>query len=107
MRVASRRLRSALKTFDPLFQGEAHVGLEDGLKRLAEVLGARRDAEVLLGRMREALDALPPELVRACSTFRCRRGTRTQSVTSPRSVPATSKEKKEQQLASRSARSRR
>jgi CHAD domain-containing protein len=63
MRVASRRLRSALKTFDRLFEGDAHVVLEDALKRLAEVLGAQRDAEVLLGRVRAALDTLPAELV--------------------------------------------
>ena len=63
MRVASRRLRSALKTFDPLFAGDAHIGLEDELGRLAEVLGRERDAEVLLERMRASLDALPVELV--------------------------------------------
>jgi CHAD domain-containing protein len=63
MRVASRRLRSAFKTFDRLFTGEAHVALEDELGRLADVLGAERDAEVLLERMRTALDDLPPELV--------------------------------------------
>ncbi|MDX6229537.1 MAG: hypothetical protein QOI76_2927 [Frankiales bacterium] len=63
MRVSSRRLRSALKTFDPLFTGDAHVALEDGLRRLAEVLGHERDAEVLLARMRSALDELPVELV--------------------------------------------
>ena len=63
MRVASRRLRSALKTFDPLFTGDSHLALEDAAQRLARVLGAQRDAEVLLGRVRDALDALPPELV--------------------------------------------
>ena len=57
MRVASRRLRSALKTFDGLFKGDAHVGLEDGLSRLADVLGQERDAEVLHARVRAALDA--------------------------------------------------
>jgi CHAD domain-containing protein len=63
MRVASRRLRSALKTFDPLFTGEAHLALEEGLGRLADVLGQERDAEVLMARMQAALDALPVELV--------------------------------------------
>ena len=63
MRVASRRLRSALKTFDPLFTGDAHIGLEGELGRLADVLGRERDAEVLLERMRASLDALPVELV--------------------------------------------
>ena len=63
MRVASRRLRSALKTFDPLLTGEAHHDLEERLGRLAEVLGHERDAEVLLARMRSALDGLPTELL--------------------------------------------
>jgi CHAD domain-containing protein len=63
MRVASRRLRSALKTFDPLFTGGEHIALEEGLSRLADVLGHERDAEVLQARMQEALDALPVELV--------------------------------------------
>ncbi|MDX6227026.1 MAG: hypothetical protein QOI76_416 [Frankiales bacterium] len=63
MRVASRRLRSALRTFAPLFTGESHRELEQGLARLARVLGAERDAEVLLERMRSSLDALPAELV--------------------------------------------
>jgi CHAD domain-containing protein len=63
MRVASRRLRSALRTFAPLFSGESHVALEEGLARLARTLGDERDAEVLLDRMRTALDALPEELV--------------------------------------------
>jgi inorganic triphosphatase YgiF len=63
MRVASRRLRSALKTFDPLFAGEVHIALEDGLGLLADVLGHERDAEVLLARMRTSLDELPPDLV--------------------------------------------
>jgi CHAD domain-containing protein len=63
MRVASRRLRSALRTFDPLFTDEEHIALEDGLRRLAQVLGHERDAEVLLDRMRSALDDLPVEMV--------------------------------------------
>ena len=63
MRVASRRLRSALKTFDPLLTGDAHHDLEERLGRLAEVLGHERDAEVLLARMRAALDDLPTELL--------------------------------------------
>ena len=63
MRVASRRLRSALKTFDQLFTGEDHVALEEGLARLADVLGHERDGEVLQARMQESLDSLPDELM--------------------------------------------
>jgi CHAD domain-containing protein len=63
MRVASRRLRSALHTFAPLFTGDAHLGLETELSRLADVLGAERDADVLLERLIASLDGLPADTV--------------------------------------------
>ena len=63
MRVASRRLRSALHTFAPLFTGEAHLALESGLSQLAEVLGAERDADVLLERLISSFDTLPADTV--------------------------------------------
>jgi hypothetical protein len=56
MRVATRRLRSALTTFKPLF----HIGeirpLRDELKWLAGELGAARDAEVMRDRVSDAVD---------------------------------------------------
>lgn len=63
MRVATRRLRSALKTFRPLLDREATDRLRDELAHLAGVLGEARDAEVLRDRLRAAVDALPPEQV--------------------------------------------
>ena len=42
-----------------MFTGEDHLAIEDGLHQLAEVLGHERDAEVLLARMRRALDDVP------------------------------------------------
>ncbi|MFP5218632.1 MAG: CHAD domain-containing protein, partial [Actinomycetes bacterium] len=63
MRVATRRLRSALKTFRPLLDRERTDPLRDELKHLAGVLGAARDAEVLRDRLLEHVHAEPAELV--------------------------------------------
>ena len=46
MRVATRRLRSALATFRPLLDRQRTEPLRDDLKWIAGVLGAARDAEV-------------------------------------------------------------
>lgn len=64
MRVATRRLRSALATFRPLFDREVTEALRDDLKWFAGVLGDARDAEVLRERLLAQLDEEPPEMVR-------------------------------------------
>ncbi|HKJ12887.1 MAG TPA: CYTH and CHAD domain-containing protein [Ornithinimicrobium sp.] len=51
MRVAARRLRSALKTFGPLLPAEQSESLRADLKWLGEHLAPARDAEVMLERM--------------------------------------------------------
>jgi CHAD domain-containing protein len=63
MRVATRRLRSTLKTFGQVLRAEDTGPLGDELKWLAGVLGASRDAEVMAGRLQASLDELPPELI--------------------------------------------
>ena len=63
MRVATRRLRSALKTFRPLLDRSVTDPLRDELRHLAGVLGEARDAEVLRDRFLEAVAAEPVELV--------------------------------------------
>jgi CHAD domain-containing protein len=63
MRVATRRLRSALKTFRPLLDRSVTDPLRAELKHLGAVLGEARDAEVLRDRLAEQLDAEPVELV--------------------------------------------
>lgn len=63
MRVASRRLRSALRTFAPLLDAAALGDLEPELAWLAAVLGDARDLEVLRDRLAGELDELPVELV--------------------------------------------
>jgi CHAD domain-containing protein len=57
MRVATRRLRSALTTFEPLFDADAGRLLREELKWLAGELGAARDAEVMRDRVRTAVAA--------------------------------------------------
>ncbi|MGW0483897.1 CYTH and CHAD domain-containing protein [Nonomuraea sp. NPDC003214] len=61
MRVAARRLRSALKAFKPIVRGTAE--LQEELRWLGEVLGEARDLEVTRARFAAELDRLAPELV--------------------------------------------
>jgi CHAD domain-containing protein len=56
MRVATRRLRSALTTFKPLFDPDVVEPLRNELKWLAGELGAARDAEVMRDRVRSAVE---------------------------------------------------
>lgn len=51
MRVAARRLRSALTTFAPLLDPAASAEIKDELRWLASELGAIRDTEVLMVRL--------------------------------------------------------
>ncbi len=63
MRVATRRLRTALATFRPLFVEGAAEPLRDELKWIGGVLGVARDAEVMRDRLTAEIAALPVELV--------------------------------------------
>ena len=63
MRVATRRLRSALATFRPLLDRAVTDPLRDELKWIAGELGGARDAEVLRVRLLAELSAEPGELV--------------------------------------------
>jgi len=58
-RVATRRLRSTLRTFRKLLEPEWTTRLRDELKWLADLLGAVRDADVMLARLDGHLAALP------------------------------------------------
>jgi CHAD domain-containing protein len=60
-RVATRRLRSDLRTFRSLVQPEWASGLREELGWLADVLGTVRDADVMLQRMRRLADRLTEE----------------------------------------------
>jgi CHAD domain-containing protein len=54
-RVATRRLRSCLRTYGEVFRGQSVRGLVEELRWLGEQLGAPRDAEVLADRLSSAL----------------------------------------------------
>jgi CHAD domain-containing protein len=58
MRVATRRLRSDLRTFSSFLTPEGVAALVDDLRWLAGLLGAVRDPDVLRGRLERAIDRL-------------------------------------------------
>jgi CHAD domain-containing protein len=62
VRVACRRLRSALATYRPFLDREQTEPLRDELKWFGQVLGAVRDADVLGARLVHAARELPAEL---------------------------------------------
>ncbi len=64
MRVTARRIRSLLQAAPDSFGLAGDTSIVDELRELGNVLGEARDAEVLAERYRNALDDLPPELVR-------------------------------------------
>ncbi|MGK5639243.1 CHAD domain-containing protein [Streptomyces sp. URMC 126] len=64
MRVATRRLRSALRTHGKLFDPRVIEPLGAELRWLATELGVDRDREVVTERLRDHLEALPRPLVR-------------------------------------------
>lgn len=61
-RVATRRLRCDLRTFAPLLDPEWTSSLREEVRWLGDQLGVAREAEVLLGHLRERARALPPEI---------------------------------------------
>ena len=63
MRVATRRLRSLLGTFRPVFDRTVTDPLREELKWLAGLLGVARDAEVQRSHFAEAIAAEDPDLV--------------------------------------------
>src|SRR5215475_3675434 len=63
MRVATRRLRSTLRSFGHIIRRDHTQRLAGELKWLGTVLGGARDAEVLSGHLLERLHDMPAELV--------------------------------------------
>jgi CHAD domain-containing protein len=59
-RVATRRLRSSLRTFGNLLEPDWTSSLRKELRRLGNHLGAVRDTEVLLDRLRARIERLRP-----------------------------------------------
>ena len=63
VRVAARRLRSALATYERILEPGSARELREELRWLGLSLSDARDAQVLRGRLRDAVAAQPPELV--------------------------------------------
>ncbi len=61
MRVATRRMRSALRLLEPYYAGKTASKFRRDLGEIAAVLGDIRDRDVLLDNMAAELPALPPE----------------------------------------------
>src|SRR3954447_4266938 len=59
-RVATRRLRSDLRTFEPFLDEKWATGLRGELRWLTAELGAVRDIEVMRDRLRGHAEQLPP-----------------------------------------------
>jgi CHAD domain-containing protein len=63
LRVAARRLRSALQSYRRLLDRERTDPVVNALRELAQALAPARDAEVLHARIRDGLAELDPELL--------------------------------------------
>lgn len=86
MRVATRRLRSTMKSYRPLWDRAATDHLRTELKWLADVLGKVRDAEVMAARLDRALGELPAEQVVGPVADRLTGGLRAQAVKDHRTL---------------------
>ena len=62
-RIATRRLRSALRTYGPLLDDNRAVAVADELRWLGGSLSGARDAQVLRERLGDLVAEQPPELV--------------------------------------------
>jgi CHAD domain-containing protein len=80
MRVATRRLRSTMKSYRPLWDRAATDHLRAELKWLADLLGKVRDAEVMAARLDRALGELPAEQVVGPVADRLTGGLRAQAI---------------------------
>ena len=60
-RVAARRLRSDLKTFEPLLDSEWSAGIQEQLLWLLDELGAVRDSDIIGAKLRDVI-ARHPEI---------------------------------------------
>lgn len=61
MRVASRRLRTAMQTFRPCFARKSFKDHVARVKALADLLGEVRDRDVLLDELKSDLERLPDD----------------------------------------------
>jgi CHAD domain-containing protein len=86
-RVATRRLRSDLRSFEEVFDPNWVIVVRDELRWIADVLGSVRDADVLRARLAGAAGTLPPDDARAANVL-LRRLSRTRTAARARLVRA-------------------
>jgi CHAD domain-containing protein len=69
MRVASRRLRSALRDFKPYLKQSKLRGVSDELKKIADALGTVRDEDVAIDTLEKLAAEAPTEFVAGVKQF--------------------------------------
>ncbi|HJU56633.1 MAG TPA: CHAD domain-containing protein [Pyrinomonadaceae bacterium] len=69
MRVASRRLRSALRDFSPYLRGRKMRRVKGDLKSLADALGLVRDDDVAIMALDKLAEEAPPEVCAGVGQF--------------------------------------
>lgn len=69
MRVASRRFRSALRDFSPLFEKKPLKSLKKGIKVVANALGDVRDQDVAIEALQALREKAPNEVIKAGISF--------------------------------------
>lgn len=69
MRVASRRLRSALRDFKPFLSRRKHNRADDSIKRLADSLGAVRDKDVAIAALEKLAANATPDIAAGIEQF--------------------------------------
>lgn len=69
MRVASRRLRSALRDFQPLLRGRKLERASVKLKRIADALGAVRDEDVAIKALKALMEEAPAAVAPGLKLF--------------------------------------
>ncbi len=61
MRVATRRMRTALRLFGPYYTEKTFRRIRQGLRLTGQALGSVRDLDVFMENMQRYLDELPPD----------------------------------------------
>ena len=73
MRVASRRLRSALRDFKPYFKRRKQRRAGDAIKRIADSLGTVRDKDVAIAALEKLAANAPPDVAVGIEMFAAER----------------------------------
>ena len=69
MRVASRRLRSALRDFKPFLKQRKYRQSSEAIKRIADALGTVRDKDVAIAALEKLAASAPPDVAPGIEQF--------------------------------------